>query len=106
MNRRDPTCPSTISVHQIRDALFLKSSTRERNTLWPLVVEAIASNSSVRESVMSVQGEQQRMWEWIGADILTDIASGRRDSSVILREGFPRVATKPFTVSSGLYPKF
>jgi hypothetical protein len=37
LNRRDPTISSTISVHQIRDALFFKSSNRARSHLWPLV---------------------------------------------------------------------
>lgn len=37
LNRRNPTVPSTISVHQIRDALFLKSSQRNKNRFWPLV---------------------------------------------------------------------
>lgn len=37
LNRRDPTIPSAISVHQIRDALFFKANHRTRNRLWPLV---------------------------------------------------------------------
>lgn len=37
LNRRDSTVPSTLSVHQIRDALFFKTNARRRNRLWPLV---------------------------------------------------------------------
>lgn len=37
LNRRDPTIPSAISIHQIRDALFFKANNRTRNRLWPLV---------------------------------------------------------------------
>lgn len=37
LHRRDPTLPNSISIHQIRDALFFKSGARTRNRLWPLV---------------------------------------------------------------------
>jgi hypothetical protein len=73
LNRRDPTVSSTISVHQIRDALFLKNNTRLRNRLWPKVCRAISLNTNVRESVMSIKGEQHRVWEWIGSDVLSPL---------------------------------
>lgn len=37
LHRRDPTLPNSLSIHQIRDALFFKSGARTRNRLWPLV---------------------------------------------------------------------
>lgn len=73
LNRRDPTIPSSISIHQIRDALFFKSSARQRTTLWPVVCQAIGRNSNVRETVMSIKGEQHRVWEWIGSDVLSPL---------------------------------
>lgn len=73
INRRNPTVASAISVHQIRDALFLKASTRIKNRIWPAVCKAISRNSSVRESVMSIKGEQHRVWEWIGSDVLNPL---------------------------------
>lgn len=73
LNRRDPTIPSSISIHQIRDALFFKSSARQRATLWPTVCQAIGRNSNVRETVMSIKGEQHRVWEWIGSDVLSPL---------------------------------
>lgn len=41
LSRRDPQIPSTISIHQLRDALFLKSSHRERPRLWPKVLQYV-----------------------------------------------------------------
>lgn len=76
LHRRDPTIPGAISVHQIRDALFLKASSRARSRLWPAVCRAIACNSNVRECVMSIRGESHRVWEWIGSDVLSPL---RRD---------------------------
>lgn len=73
LNRRDPTIPSSISIHQIRDALFFKSSARQKTHLWPLVCKAIGRNSNVRETVMSIKGEQHRVWEWIGSDVLSPL---------------------------------
>lgn len=73
LNRRDPTIPSSISIHQIRDALFFKTSNRTRHRLWPLLCKAIERNSNVRESVMNIKGEQHRVWEWIGSDVLSPL---------------------------------
>lgn len=73
LNRRDPTIPSSISIHQIRDALFFKCSARQRTILWPAVCQAIGRNSNVRETVMSIKGEQHRVWEWIGSDVLSPL---------------------------------
>lgn len=73
LNRRDPTIPSSISIHQIRDALFFKSNVKLRNKLWPLVCEEIGRNSNVRETVMSIKGEQHRVWEWVGSDVLAPL---------------------------------
>jgi hypothetical protein len=73
LNRRDPTRPATISVHQLRDALFMNARKAEKLRLWPRVCEAIAHNSNVRESVMSIKGEQHRVWEWIGMDVLAPL---------------------------------
>lgn len=70
LNRRDPTRPSTLSVPQLRDALFMNATSADKLTLWPKVCKAIANNSNVRESVMSIKGEQHRVWEWIGMDCL------------------------------------
>jgi len=70
LNRRDPSRPATLSVPQLRDALFMNASSKEKARLWPLVCSAIANNSNVRESVMSIKGEQHRVWEWIGMDVL------------------------------------
>jgi hypothetical protein len=65
-----PTRPSTLSVPQLRDALFMNAPVRDKTRLWPQVCAAIALNSNVRESVMSIKGEQHRVWEWIGMDVL------------------------------------
>lgn len=70
LNRRDPTRPSTLSVPQLRDALFMNAKAGEKARLWPRVCATIATNSNVRESVMSMKGEQHRVWEWIGQDVL------------------------------------
>lgn len=71
LNRRDPSRPSTLSVPQLRDALFMNASVGEKARLWPKVCAAIAANANVRESVMAIKGEQHRVWEWIGMDVLT-----------------------------------
>ncbi len=70
LHRRDPSRPNTISVPQLRDALFMNASSSDKTKLWPKVCQAIAHNSNVRESVMSIKGEQHRVWEWIGMDVL------------------------------------
>jgi len=51
----------------------MKSSSRIRNRLWPLVVKAIGRNSNVRESVMAIKGDQHRVWEWVGSDVLSSL---------------------------------
>lgn len=71
LNRRDPSRPSTLSVPQLRDALFMNASVKEKACLWPKVCASIAANANVRESVMAIKGEQHRVWEWIGMDVLT-----------------------------------
>jgi len=35
----------------------------------------ISQNSNVRESVMSIKGEQHRVWEWIGMDVLSPMSN-------------------------------
>lgn len=76
LNRKDPTIPSSISVPQIRDALFMKSALSYRDSLWPLVCRAIDRHSAVRESAMTMKGEQHRVWEWIGSDVLSPLLQG------------------------------
>lgn len=76
LNRRDPTIPSSISVPQIRDALFMKSALSYRDSLWPLVCRTIDRHSAVRESAMTMKGEQHRVWEWIGSDVLSPLLQG------------------------------
>lgn len=78
MNRRDPMLTATISIPQLRDALFLKASTAEKNRLWPRVCTQISRNANVRESVMMIRGESHRVWEWIGIDVLTPVKLQRR----------------------------
>lgn len=73
LHRRDPLIPASISVPQIRDALFYRASARHRNRLWPLVCDAIQKNSNVRESIMYLKGEQTKVWEWIGSDVLSPL---------------------------------
>ncbi|KGG51498.1 hypothetical protein DI09_33p150 [Mitosporidium daphniae] len=83
LNRQDSTMfPSCIPVAQLRDALisgptFSPSCNTEsyRRQLWKEVSRLIHSNSNVRESTTLIRGEQHRVWEWIGPEVLKASAS-------------------------------
>ena len=81
LNRRDPTRPATLSVPQLRDALFMNAPASDKTRLWPKVCDAISNNSNVRESVMSIKGEQHRVWEWIGMDVLAPFTRSASSTS-------------------------
>jgi len=72
IHQRDPTHPSTLSVHQLRDALIAANHQmiiEERldpYKLWDRVSSMIRENTNVRESIMMIRGEEHGVWEWIG----------------------------------------
>lgn len=63
---------SAVSIIQLRD-FFLShiKSLSERTKLWENVRKELLHNSSVRETVVLVEGEQHDAWQWIGATILS-----------------------------------
>lgn len=58
LHRRDPTLPNSISIHQIRDALFFKASNRTRNRLWPLVRDRFVCTAEGTHQFVGLQGHQ------------------------------------------------
>lgn len=68
-HRFDPAAPSFISTNQLRDAVLIKSSSREKSALWPRITAEVLRNSNIVESITIFRGEQTRVWEWIGADV-------------------------------------
>lgn len=81
LNRSDPmTYPSTVPVNQLRDALLVDvPSDSEKRRIWANVSSLIHRNSNVRESVTTIKGEQHRVWEWIGPEVLSPTKHTGRD---------------------------
>jgi len=68
-HRCDPAVPSFISTNQLRDAVLIKCSSREKILLWSKIMAEVSKNSNIVESITIFRGEQTRVWEWIGADV-------------------------------------
>lgn len=64
---------STIPVNQLRDALLGDRNDKEaeKKLIWKEVTRNINKNSNIRESMTTIKGEQHRVWEWIGPEVLS-----------------------------------
>jgi hypothetical protein len=74
---------SAVSISQLRD-FFLPNirSMNDRRKLWDEVRKELLHNSSVRETVVLVEGEQHDAWQWIGSTILSPNSRKSFGSSV------------------------
>lgn len=79
LNRNDPMVyPSTVPVNQLRDALLVNVSDKDKKYIWKEVCSLIHRNSNIRESVTTLKGDQHRVWEWIGPEVLSPTKSARK----------------------------